>query len=86
MIDIIDAYNMAVSHFHAQKANAKIACVLEYPAGWIFYEGDENIVEVGATGIIIDKKTGQISDFLMPRDIAIFREAAPIDFHSLFSD
>ena len=86
MINIIDAYNAATSYFRAQNSNARVACVLECPSGWIFYEGDESTVEFGAMGVFIDKDKGKIRDFLMPRDIAIFREAVSVDLHSLISD
>lgn len=86
MIGFIEAYDAATSYFSAQNSNARVACALECPSGWIFYEGDANLVEFGAMGVFIDKDTGERRDFLMPRDIAIFREAVPIDIHSLFSD
>ena len=62
-----EAYELAVSFFKKESGRG-IACALDAETHWIFYPGKSDVIEVGSSGIKIEKTHGVIDEFFLPDD------------------
>ncbi len=60
-----DALAQAADYFYRTKGTGVI-CALDAKTHWIFYGGIKGKVEIGGTGIKIEKETGRVEDFILP--------------------
>lgn len=69
IMGLLEARNKANDYF-MQNCNAKVndAGILDAETHWIFYPGQEGIVEFGQEGIKIEKTSGIIESFILPDD------------------
>lgn len=61
------ALEMAVQYYNNLNCTS-VTRALDAQTHWIFYGGRKDEIEIGGTGIKINKKDGQIEDFILPDD------------------
>lgn len=69
IMEFMDALEKANNYFlnvYNQKVNK--AVVLDAVTHWIFYPGEEEIVEFGVEGVKIEKSSGKMDPFILPDD------------------
>lgn len=69
IMELMDALEKANNHFlnvYNQKVNK--AGVLDAVTYWIFFPGEEGIVEFGVEGVKIEKSSGKMAPFILPDD------------------
>lgn len=64
MIEKIDAINRAKDYFHG-KGNKELLAMYSSPDLWIMFGGFPEKEQIGNIPIAIDKKSGEISNFVM---------------------
>lgn len=69
MIAYNEACAIAFGYFQAKDKVVGLATAMEVDRAWIFYGGSaETANEIGIQGILVDKATGVVSDFILPSE------------------
>ncbi len=68
-MNLYDAIELANNYFlNIYNENVNTRSILDAGSHWIFYPGQNNVIEFGLEGIKIKKETGAIEDFVLPDD------------------
>jgi hypothetical protein len=80
-MEYIEALKVAKAYY-SQKGAQEITKALETSHSWIFFGGAKGKVKIGGSGIIINKETGVIEQFILPsrENFELLKEAIPIEF------
>ena len=86
MITFEQACIIARDFFRESRGEGQIASALESKAAWVFYPGNDEVIEVGGAGVLIDKATGTTSDFILPSEegFAFLDSSQPKEVPSCF--
>lgn len=69
IMELIDAIELANSYFSRENnATVNRKSILDAVTHWIFYPGQDEIIEFGLEGIKIDKLSGKLEVFVLPDD------------------
>lgn len=87
MITYSEACAVAFGYFQAKDKVVGLATAMEVDMAWIFYGGSvETANEIGIQGILVDKTTGVVSDFILPsqENFALLDASQKVDVPEIY--
>lgn len=87
MITYHEACAVAFGYFQAEEGVVGLAAAMEVDRAWIFYGGSaETANEIGIQGILVDKATGVVSDFILPSEenFALLDASQKVDIPAIY--
>ncbi len=68
-MELKEAVKLANTYFkNTYSTNVNMSGILDAVTHWIFYPGQDDIVEFGIEGVKIEKNTGKMESFILPDD------------------
>lgn len=80
MIDLKTAVELALKYCAEKKKSTELLSIREHERMYIIYTGIPGVVKYGRSGMAVDKETGDISSFILPKkeNFAILHESREI--------
>ena len=80
MIDLKTAVELALNYCREKGKSTEILTIREHERMYIIYTGIRGVVKYGNAGIAVDRETGAISSFILPKkeNFAILHESRDV--------
>lgn len=80
MTDLKTAVELAMKYCEEKGKSTEILSIREHERMYIIYTGKKGVVKYGNAGIAVDRETGAISSFILPKkeNFAILHESRDV--------